>query len=195
MADFKEAFKKTMDHEGGYVDDPEDPGGETYRGIARRFHPSWVGWSLIDEAKSNAKDDVDFLLMLYDLVPLNDTVEDFYKAFYWDRFWGDEIPDQKIASEVFDSAVNAGVGRAVTWLQRGLNILNRNGQTWPDIADDGAFGPTTLKTLLRALESSQDTDALLLVVNILQGQHYLSIMQKSPKLERFARGWLKRTSL
>ncbi|MFM7564688.1 MAG: glycosyl hydrolase 108 family protein, partial [Planctomycetota bacterium] len=39
MADFAIAFDETMINEGGYVDDPDDRGGETYRGVARRFHP------------------------------------------------------------------------------------------------------------------------------------------------------------
>ena len=39
MADFNDAFDETMGHEGGYVNDSNDAGGETYRGISRRFNP------------------------------------------------------------------------------------------------------------------------------------------------------------
>ncbi|HJW81700.1 MAG TPA: glycosyl hydrolase 108 family protein [Acidiferrobacterales bacterium] len=51
MADFKEAFELTLAHEGGYVKDPDDRGGETYKGIARRYNPGWPGWARINKAK------------------------------------------------------------------------------------------------------------------------------------------------
>ena len=54
MADFKEAFELTLAHEGGYVKDPDDRGGETYKGIARRYNPGWSGWARIDKAKKQA---------------------------------------------------------------------------------------------------------------------------------------------
>src|SRR3712207_6059069 len=48
---FDIALERTLEFEGWYSKHPADPGGETYRGIARRHHPSWPGWALIDEAK------------------------------------------------------------------------------------------------------------------------------------------------
>ncbi len=51
MAIFDAAFEKTAAIEGGYVFDPDDAGGETYKGISRRFNPSWGGWDKIDEVK------------------------------------------------------------------------------------------------------------------------------------------------
>ena len=47
MAEFKKAYDKTMGHEGGYVHDPDDAGGETYKGISRRYHPGWEGWKVV----------------------------------------------------------------------------------------------------------------------------------------------------
>lgn len=41
MAEFNIAFQKTLTHEGGYVNDPEDSGGETYKGISRNNHKNW----------------------------------------------------------------------------------------------------------------------------------------------------------
>lgn len=40
MADFQESFRIAMGHEGGYSKDPDDAGGETYKGISRKFNPS-----------------------------------------------------------------------------------------------------------------------------------------------------------
>ena len=53
MASFKEAWEETSAVEGGYVDDDDDRGGETYRGVARNFHPDWPGWDRIDAAKDD----------------------------------------------------------------------------------------------------------------------------------------------
>jgi len=130
MADFKAAFERTMSREGGYVFDPDDAGGETYKGIARRFHPSWDGWEIVDEIKRFAQAD------LADVLDDNDTLQErvaaFYRAQFWNRFMGDAITDQRVAEELFDTAVNMGVHRAVTFLQRALNLLNRgHGQALP----------------------------------------------------------------
>ena len=51
MADFNQAFQLVIAHEGGYVNDPDDPGGETYKGVARKIHSKWEGWQNIDILK------------------------------------------------------------------------------------------------------------------------------------------------
>ena len=51
MADFSKAWGRSSVHEGGYAHLAGDAGGETYRGIARNFHPEWPGWKFIDRVK------------------------------------------------------------------------------------------------------------------------------------------------
>ena len=51
MADFDIAYGETELREGGYVNDPVDRGGETHRGVARKFNPDWKGWALVDRLK------------------------------------------------------------------------------------------------------------------------------------------------
>ena len=51
MADFRLAYKKIEAAEGGYVNDPDDKGGETYKGISRKANPDWDGWISIDQIK------------------------------------------------------------------------------------------------------------------------------------------------
>lgn len=51
MANFDEEFKKVIIVEGGYVDDPDDIGGETYLGISRRYNPNSKMWNIIDDIK------------------------------------------------------------------------------------------------------------------------------------------------
>jgi len=54
MANFINAFQKTIVNEGGYGNDPDDPGGETYKGFARKIHSKWEGWTTIDLQKRQA---------------------------------------------------------------------------------------------------------------------------------------------
>lgn len=190
MADFEKAFAITSAHEGGYVFDKDDAGGETYRGIARRYNPSWKGWRIIDEIKTD--NPANLSKALDNNSDLQIHVAKFYKRAYWDKFWGDSVPEQDIANELFDTSVNMGVRRAVRFLQEGVNLLNRNQKNYDDIIEDGYFGRGTLKAMQQYL-AIDSTKTLLKVMNTLQGMHYIEYMRRNPKQEKYARGWLKRT--
>lgn len=190
MAEFKQAFSRTLAHEGGYVKDPVDRGGETYKGISRRFNPGWEGWARIDRARRQRG----FPKALDSDAALQASVAAFYKQHYWDKFQGDQLPQQAIANELFDTAVNLGVTRAVEFLQRGLNVLNRNGALYDDLVTDGVFGAKSLAAL-RAYLRKDKPGYLLKVLNILQGMHYIDYMGRSPLQEKYARGWLNRVEI
>src|ERR1035441_4044145 len=53
VADFNAAHQQVMGNEGGYANNPADAGGETYKGIARKFWPQWCGWKYVDGVKAN----------------------------------------------------------------------------------------------------------------------------------------------
>lgn len=188
MANFTEAYNLTSGHEGGYVDDPTDRGGETYRGISRVHHPSWSGWAKIDAVKRRAG----FPRILDRDRSLQASVKSFYKRKYWDRFLGDQINDQKIANEIYDTGVNMGVRRAVRYLQTALNLLNRNQKNYDDLTVDGWLGRGTLAVIAGYLQLDGNSDLLLRTMNIQQGAHYIKIMQNDASQEKYARGWLKR---
>lgn len=190
MADFKKAFQRTMEYEGGYVNDPDDPGGETYRGIARRRHPEWEGWEEIDRVKTAEN----FPRSLKDNRELDRSVRRFYKERFWDQFWGDRMPDQGIADELFDASVNIGVKVSVTFLQKGLNALNYNASRYNEVREDGIFGEKTLKALTIYLENDQSIH-LLKILNILRGARYLELAAMNPTLEKYLKGWLKRIEI
>lgn len=190
MADFEKAFYKTMGHEGGYVNDSDDAGGETYMGISRVYNPAWKGWNLIDDMKGRS----DFPRCLDDNDELLNAVEDFYEQHYWDINRLDEVNSQAIASEMFDTGVNMGVTRAAKFLQEALNYLNRDEKTYKDLVVDGKIGPVSLNALNYILDAG-DEEILLTIMNVLQGQHYLDYMKKSPTQEKYARGWFKRVTL
>lgn len=187
MANFYDAYKITKQHEGGYVNDPDDFGGETYKGVARRYHPSWAGWKIID----GYKDKPNFLNNIYSDEALEELVLRFYKEKFWDVNLLDEVPSQNIANEMFDTGVNMGVGRAAKFLQKALNVLNKNGRLYPDLVEDGSIGRATISALNKCLSYRGDV-YVYKILNILQGMHYINLMSKSPTQEKFAYGWLER---
>ena len=186
MADFEKAFEITMGHEGAYSFDMDDAGGETYMGISRKYNPSWEGWKLIDTVS-------DKKMIQIECPSVMNHVRSYYKKMYWDRFLGDSIDNQAIANEMFDTAVNMGVARAAMFLQKGLNYLNRNESTFKDLVVDGFVGEFTLRMLF--MLDIDDQEVLFKIMNVLQGQHYLEYMNKSPIQEKYCRGWFKRIEI
>ncbi len=190
MARFETSLALVLRHEGGYVFDPDDPGGETYRGIARRYHPDWPGWAIVDGHKAEGGD---FPARLGADEALQAQVAEFYRINFWNRLWGDRLPDQALADELLDTAVNMGVRRAVAFLQEALNLLNRNQHDYLDLAEDGLLGPKTLAALHTCL--AHDGAHLLKLCNLLQGMHYIDTARRNPVQEKFLRGWLSRVSI
>lgn len=117
---FDRAFVKVIKAEGGYVRDKDDKGGETYLGIARRYHKNSVMWKYIDEIKS--KNPTATYARLTSLLKkdkrIDYEVKCIYKTQYWDKLRCDKINSQKIAEQLFDMAVNAGISTAVKLMQR-----------------------------------------------------------------------------
>ena len=126
MAKFDIEFKKIVLAEGGYVDDPDDNGGETYLGITRKNHPNLKMWDIIDDIKKkygvkgiNSR--------LKSNTKIIDEVKKIYKTKYWDAMDLDDIPNQKIAHQLFDTAVNMGVKTAINITQQ-LVGMTRTGK-------------------------------------------------------------------
>ena len=92
-----ECLEIILHHEGGYVNHPKDPGGETNLGVTKRVY----------EEHGGTKDMKD--LTVEDVSPI-------YKKSYWDRVKGDQLP-AGLDLCVFDFGVNAGTGRAAKYLQ------------------------------------------------------------------------------
>ena len=194
MADFEIAFGETEMHEGGYVNDPVDRGGETYRGIARNYHANWPGWRIIDHLKATQPDE--FKRQIEDHQGLIDMTKRLYRSQFWDPIQGGKIPNQSLANKIFDTGVNQGVASSVGYLQESLNLLNRNQQNYPDIKVDKKMGPITLKSLQAFLKlESGHPDYLLKLLNLMQAAKYLETMRRDSTQERFARGWLNRVDL
>jgi lysozyme family protein len=199
MADFTTAYNQTLGHEGGYVNDPQDRGGETYKGIAREFHPRWNGWEVIDKLK----DEPDFP----DCLATHDSLQRMVKQFYKDRFWNpaelDVMESQQLADELFDTGVNQGMQSAIEYMQEALNMLNRDEEDFHDIAVDGVFGKQTRQAYQQYLAtgawSTRSVQAcirtLVKLINALQAERYINIVRNDASQERFMFGWLNRVAV
>lgn len=132
----KETFAKVMPHlfahEGGYVDHPLDPGGDTNMGITLGTLSDWRG-KPVSKAQVKALTKAE--------------ATDIYRARYWSVIRGDDLP-AGVDYAVFDFAVNSGSSRAAKFLQKIVNV-----------EQDGVIGSITLgavkandpRALVRAL--------------------------------------------
>tara|TARA_B100000035_G_scaffold274231_1_gene250505 strand:- start:1470 stop:1997 length:528 start_codon:yes stop_codon:yes gene_type:complete len=118
---YKKCLELILHHEGGYVNHPKDPGGETNMGVTKRVYDEWCITE--DLAPKEMKD-----LQFEDVAPI-------YKKNYWDRVKGDNLPSG-LDLCIFDFGVNAGTGRAAKFIQSIIGTTV-----------DGGIGPNTLKTL------------------------------------------------
>jgi lysozyme family protein len=120
MAKFIDAYKKVLNNEGIYSNDPDDAGGETYKGISRKANPNWDGWISIDAIKKAHP--TTFKGILKKTPELEKKVQDLYKDKYWDCFELDDVPNQLVAEQMFDTAVNQGQTAAIRFAQRVLDL-------------------------------------------------------------------------
>ena len=117
LTQFDDIIEVVLEHEGGYVNDPQDPGGETNFGIAKRSHP-----------------DVDIKNLT------KDGAKEIYYKDYWIKNRVPQMPED-LKHIYFDMCVNQGRGRAVKILQRAANAKGA------DLKVDGGLGPKTIGSL------------------------------------------------
>jgi len=117
---FERSLALVLQHEGGYVNHPSDPGGRTNLGVTQRVWEDYVGHK-VDEAEMRSL--------------TKEMVSPLYRKEYWDAVHGDKLPcgADYLA---FDFAVNAGSFRCIKTIQRALNITA-----------DGVIGPVTVKAI------------------------------------------------
>lgn len=110
MSYFDSAFDKLIKNEGGYVNDPNDAGGETYLGISRKYHPNHFMWEkFVDPVVKKYKKTSIINRELKSNDDLTNYIKDIYKEEYWDALNLDSCKNRKLAFQLFDSAVNIGV--------------------------------------------------------------------------------------
>lgn len=171
--------------EGWKSDHKADAGGLTVCGIARNRWPDDPIWDIWDrtEDKESLKTDSRFQAM----------IQEFYYREFWTLMKCDSLPED-LAWEMFEFGVNAGPGRAVIALQELLNVLNKEGQSWPDLLVDGGFGPKTLETVKLACRSFTE-EGMARLLNMMQFRHYVNLVLARPGQEVFMPGWVKKRIL
>jgi lysozyme family protein len=117
LIEFEDIIEVVLKHEGGYVNDPKDPGGETNFGIAKRSHPD---------------EDIENLT--------KDKAKEIYKKHYWDRNKVERL-SENLRHIYFDMCVNQGKNRAVKILQRAANAKGAR------LKVDGGIGPKTIAAM------------------------------------------------
>ena len=122
MTFFDKAFDKLIGHEGGYVNNPADPGGETRYGISKASYPNVdIKGLTLEGAKA------------------------IYQRDYWAKIGGDALPPV-VAYVAFDAAVNNGAGRAAKWLQAALGVAQDGAIGPATLAAAHAKDPVALAT-------------------------------------------------
>lgn len=167
MGDFNRAIKPVLAVEKGYVNNPNDSGGETMYGITK------------DVARSHG-----YKGAMKDL-PLSLAMQ-IYKTDYWDTLKLDLIKSQVVSEIIFDISVNGGQGKAAEFLQRTINFMTKS-----NIDVDRAIGVETIKKANEILTDSQKEKAVR-ILSALAGAHYLKCCELFEKNEEFLLGWLRR---
>lgn len=148
---FDEAFEKLIGHEGGYVNNSRDPGGETKYGISKRSYPSEnIKGMTLERAKQ------------------------IYRRDFWDKCHIDELPES-VWFDVFDTAVNSGVSRAIKLLQQAAKAE----------PVDGEWGPKT-----KAAVNAADPVYLSKAYNGYRLVYYTGLGD----FKTFGKGWVRRVA-
>lgn len=170
----QQIIEKTIQSEGGYVNDKSDKGGETIYGIARNFHPTWNGWKIVDSHKPLKRGEK--------LPCVMDKVVEFYDKNFYTPSKCNEIESNIIKMHLYDMSVNSGISRAVKILQKAVNKAHNT-----SIAVDGQIGRTTLSYANRK-DNMGKLEKAMLEERI---AYYQSIGTGSNA--KFLKGWLNRT--
>lgn len=166
MSDFNVAIQTVLKNEGGFVNDPRDPGGATQWGISLRFihDPAIDG-----DFDGDGDEDVEDVRSM-----TREQAIALYRTVFWDALRLGEIEDQQVATKMLDLAVNVGKVAAVKILQRALGC-----------EVDGVLGIRTL-TAVNGLIAPSVLSALRLEAIA----YYASI--PAAKSQPYLRGWILR---
>jgi lysozyme family protein len=170
MSKFETAIPVIMKHEGGWVNDSVDPGGETNYGwsmltIKRLgLHPNDLGLNQSEFTPGCLK-----------LMSANTAIT-LYRKYFWNKYAFEAVMDQTSATKMFDAAVNMGPRRAIGFAQRACQI-----------AVDGIMGQVTVA----AINKMNGEDFVRAYAKQMTS-YYESIIVRNPSLVKFKNNWMKR---
>lgn len=100
MSTFNNLIERILGHEGGYVNDSRDPGGETKWGISKRAYPN------LDIASLTREQAIEI-----------------YRRDFWSKVHADQLEDG-VAFQLLDSAINSGITTSIRFLQRAIGVAD-----------------------------------------------------------------------
>lgn len=170
----QDTITELLKREGGYANDPNDKGGETNFGItvavARAFGYAGPMASMTQQV-----------------------ARDIYTQRYWHqpRFDDVDMVSELVAEELLDTGVNMGTATAGKFLQRALNVLNKEAKAFPDVTVDGGIGNLTLAALGAFLQArgADGATVLLRMLNAQQSARYIELAEANVTQESFEYGW------
>lgn len=176
MPDYRDAINKVLEHEGGFINHPNDRGGPTNWGVTMNTYNMYMTAktgktyiSTVDEIKKMPKA----------------LAVDIYKKLYWDKIQGDKIKKYAVAAVIFDQAINRGVSSAIKQAQKVIKALDPFG--FANIVQDGVMGPKSLEAL-NSVSEKPFLDSYLREST----QFYQNIVNRDPSQSVFLQGWLNR---
>lgn len=164
--------------EGGYVNNPLDPGGETNHGVT------------IATAEKNRADliSMGWTGKMKDLTPAMAS-SIYAKDYIYTPGFADLIPySPAVVEKLVDSGVNVGTSRSAKWFQDALNSASRGGKDYPKITSDGKVGPATIRAYQSLQQKRGAVVACKMIIKMMDGKqtvHYLSI-----NMDDFVPGWI-----
>lgn len=168
-----------LEREGIQSFDPDDPGGHTVFGVARKFWPKWIGWKLVDEINTEFASEKDRDAALLASKPLAEMVREFYWINFWVPNLCQEMPFE-VALPLFDFAMNSVAIEARKSLQRAVAA-----------EPDGVIGPSTLKKMNAKIKA---TSAVYvgMQINDARLMRYVRRIQNGQSPIKYLGGWMRR---
>lgn len=180
MSHFEQAIKTVLHHEGGFVNDPVDPGGATNFGVSIRYlkqRGDLDGDGVLDgDLDGDGDIDVDDIKNM-----TRAQAEDLYRTGFWNKHKLDSIDEYIIAERVFDMVVNMGPRQAGKVVQRACNYFGKG------LVVDGIMGPASFGAI-----NSLNAQKLLREIRFNHADFYLNLIERRPALAKFRDGWLRR---
>jgi lysozyme family protein len=156
------AFERVIGHEGQFQNDPNDRGNWTTGKIGvGQLKGTKYGIS----AMSYPEEDIENISL--------DRAKFLYRRDFWDRVAGDAL-HAALVYQLFDAAINHGIGNAIRILQRAV-----------DVADDGGMGPVTHQAV-----AERGIDDVLKLFNAKR----IRFFTKLSIFDRYGRGWMNRVA-
>lgn len=166
MANARKLIPRILESEGGFVNDPDDAGGATMKGVTLKTYKAYC------EGKRWKEPTVDDLKKI-----TQKEWDEIFMSMYWNKCGGDKIKNQSVADIFVDFYYNAGT-RAIKEMQALVGA-----------EQDGIVGKKTIEAI-----NAQDPETLFEAYKKRRIAYYGELVAKKPSQQKFLKGWLNRVN-